>query len=314
MSGYHKGVIFKLASADGVVVWQTGLPSDPTTEFTTSYDPVDVAVDNAGNAFVTSSMMADDPIGMRTLYIVHTAKFAAADGALRWERRHFRDHTEGLFDFAGGLALDSFNNVVMGGWFSSAIYAATDGAILWESPAVDRHNVPVVYGRSLLATGPNGMIASLGQLGDDIVTSVYQLREGPASFAQWAARFGLAEATPVADPDGDGVPTAVEYVLGGNPSSAAHIGNSVNIVSTQPPILLFLRDDASESRDVTLTVQAGTTLADWPESFIVGSDSASSSPGVSIAENGSEPDTVTITLPTRGGTPQFARLTVTIAP
>ena len=79
-------------------------------------------------------------------------------------------------------------------------------------------------------------------------------------------------------------------------------------------ILTFPRDDASETPDVTLAIETGTNLLTWPAVFNIGLNTAASSPGVSISENGSAADTITVTIP-QGKAPRvFARLNVTIAP
>ena len=79
-------------------------------------------------------------------------------------------------------------------------------------------------------------------------------------------------------------------------------------------IFTFLRADSSETPDVTLTVETGTDLLTWPAVFTIGTNTAASSPGVSITENGTAPDTITVTLPQGTATRLFARLKVTVAP
>jgi uncharacterized delta-60 repeat protein len=127
------GVIYytaKYAAADGALLWQQTYAGVGST---TSNIPVRIAVDSAGNAIVTgtshTSASGDD---------FYTAKYAAADGALLWERRY--DH-DGRSDSPIGLALDSAGNVSVTGWSGNvgapddcytAKYRASDGALLWE--------------------------------------------------------------------------------------------------------------------------------------------------------------------------------------
>jgi hypothetical protein len=104
----------------------------------------------------------------------YTAKYAAADGGLLWEKRYS----------AGGaraIGVDESGDVVVTGYSSSgpntdyytAKYAALDGALLWEK----RYNGPVdgsdFVGQHGLALGQKGIVAvagtSDGLPGPDIV-------------------------------------------------------------------------------------------------------------------------------------------------
>jgi hypothetical protein len=71
----------------------------------------------------------------------------------------------------------------------------------------------------------------------------------------------------------------------------------------------FLRDDASEASGVTLSVESGTDLINWPDVFVIGPSASSS-----ITENGAAPDTITVNIPRDTAARIFARLKVTIAP
>ncbi len=134
------------------------------------------------------------------------------------------------------------------------------------------------------------------------------------SFTSWAAGYGLSDPSPNGDPDKDGLPNALEYVLGGNPAqpnsgiapTASLIGN--NLVFT------FQRADASETADITLRVEASTDLVNWNEIYLVGAATASSSPGVVIQENGTSPDTISVSIPQGSAAARFVRLRVIIAP
>ena len=65
---------------------------------------------------------------------------------------------------------------------------------------------------------------------------------------------------------------------------------------------------------MTLTIETGTNLLTWPTVFNIGPNSAASSPGMSISENGTAPDTITVAIPQGKATRIFARLKVMIAP
>jgi hypothetical protein len=77
-------------------------------------------------------------------------------------------------------------------------------------------------------------------------------------------------------------------------------------------IFTFSRPDSSETPDVSTVLEVGTTLDLWPVTYTIGATTGSSSPGVTVAENGANPDTITVTVPKGSDTAKFARLVVTI--
>lgn len=133
-------------------------------------------------------------------------------------------------------------------------------------------------------------------------------------FAAWIGTYTVADPAAGADPDFDGLSNAVEYVIGGDPSVASRAGAPTGAVSGNDLVFTFPRVDSSETPDLTLTVEAGTTLAAWPEVFVIGANNATSTPGVDIQENDAAADTVTVTIPKAGELKKFARLKATIAP
>jgi autotransporter-associated beta strand protein len=133
-------------------------------------------------------------------------------------------------------------------------------------------------------------------------------------FAGWIGTFDVADPAAGADPDFDGLTNSIEYVIGGDPSVASRVGAPEGEVIGNDLVFTFSRVDSSETGDLTLTVQAGTTLALWPEVFIIGADNAGSSAGVDIVENGTAPDTITVTIPKAGELRKFVRLNAAITP
>jgi autotransporter-associated beta strand protein len=131
------------------------------------------------------------------------------------------------------------------------------------------------------------------------------------SFAGWAALNGLS-GDPVADFDKDGLPDAVEYVLGSSPTEADG-GAPVGSVVGENLVFTFTRDDASLTPDIEVAVEVGTSLATWPDVYEVGEDTASSDEGIVVTDNGSS-DTITLTVPVAPDPKKFARLVVTVAP
>ena len=116
-----------------------------------------------------------------------------------------------------------------------------------------------------------------------------------------------------ADPDNDGMNNALEFVLGGNPST--------NDVSTKAPqitngsssiTLSFKRTDASETQLAVVKVQVSTDLATWntADDITIGatSGSGSNSATYTVTENGSADDDVVVTIPKSSATKKFVRL------
>ncbi len=134
------------------------------------------------------------------------------------------------------------------------------------------------------------------------------------SFTSWAAGYGLSDSTTNGDPDKDGLPNALEYVLGGNPSQPnSGIAPTMSLAGNNL-VFTFQRTDASETADITLRVEASTDLVNWNEIYLVGAANASSSANVFIQENGTSPDTITVTIPQGSTTAKFARLRVIVTP
>ncbi len=217
--------------------------------------------------------------------------------------------------------------------------ATADGPVTFDTTGSDFDTILAVYtGDSLAGLTP---VASNDDTADNYVSRVsfvavagrtYRiavdgfdgeignviLHWGPpqASFTAWIAGFipDGDNAAPDADPDLDGLPNAAEYILGGNPVSPNPLERPAAAVSDGNLILTFHRDDASESPDVTLTVESGDDLTTWPAVFTVGANTGISSPGVSIAENGPDPDTITVAIPIGADPTKLARVRVTIVP
>jgi len=183
-NGYYTA---KYASADGALLWEKQHLSPADVAL-----PWALALDAHGNAIVTGLSYDLDSAG------VHTVKYASADGALLWERRH--DAGSNSTSIAKAVAVDESGNVVVAGFapnglnhdYFTAKYAAADGAVLWEqlydgqAAGEDR-----VENRNGLALGPNGMVAITGvsdgfpggAWGYGLTTVVYRDSPAPVSIA-----------------------------------------------------------------------------------------------------------------------------------
>ena len=134
----------------------------------------------------------------------------------------------------------------------------------------------------------------------------------PSGYNTWATANGIGGESPAADHDQDGIPNAVEWVLGGNPN-----GPDTNKLplATSPAgdfVFSFKRAQASKTADTSVAIEVGTTLTAWPSLYTVGNTTAGSTAGVTVTDNGDGTDTVTLTVTRAPHASKFARLTVTI--
>ena len=138
----------------------------------------------------------------------------------------------------------------------------------------------------------------------------------PASaYDTWKAT-NAPSGTPEDDFDGDGVDNAVEFVLGGLASTRdlaklpAVSTNGGNLMVT------FKRAQASIDPKAAVTLQVGTNLAAWPDSYPVPDAAVAINPGVTVVKNSPAvgTDTVTLTLPRAADRSKFVRLRVIITP
>ena len=122
----------KYAAADGALLWERRY-NGPSGSFD---EGSVVAIDASGNVFVTGQSYGS--LGGEAEPDFYTAKYAAADGALLWERRH---DVIGYYDYPTGMKLDPDGNVVVTGGTTTAHggqdaytvkYAGSNGALLWE--------------------------------------------------------------------------------------------------------------------------------------------------------------------------------------
>jgi uncharacterized delta-60 repeat protein len=133
---YRTDYTAKYGGTDGVLIWKKRFATaDDAAEKTAGVSAV--ALDGNGNAVVTG--ISEDGDGSNGIY--YTAKYAATDGALLWEKRYFQtvDFSVNFFTPGWAVGVDSRGNVVVtglsnngAGGLYTAKYAANDGALLWE--------------------------------------------------------------------------------------------------------------------------------------------------------------------------------------
>lgn len=154
--------IARYSASDGALLWQKR--RDGSTNAFESLSAV--VTDRNGNAIATGTASG---LGQGDFY---TAKYAAEDGAILWERRY--DGPTHRFDQARAIAVDHNGDVLVTGLsvgetddYYTAKYAAADGAILWEKRyegpgnfldsvsaiTVDRSGNAIVAGGSFVTPG-----------------------------------------------------------------------------------------------------------------------------------------------------------------
>jgi hypothetical protein len=197
----------KYAGSDGALLWEKRYSSPGDYNDNAQA----VAFDENGNVVVTgsSAALSDSDTGER-LSDYYTAKYAASNGMLLWEKRYNGPGPS-------ALAVDASGNVVVTGFsitiyefdayeinqdYYTAKYAATDGALLWEqrydgpgcgsncnvfrldfasAVALDSKGNVVVTGRSSLKTG-------FGEWGFRIYTAKYAAADGALLWGKSPAR------------------------------------------------------------------------------------------------------------------------------
>ena len=135
--------------------------------------------------------------------------------------------------------------------------------------------------------------------------------QSSSPYAIWAGSNASAE-DPGEDFDNDGVPNAIEFLLGGDKDTNDLSKLPVMSASGSNMIFSFVRNRDSVDPSVAVTIEVGTDLQNWPEVFTVGGDTGSA--GITVIGNSDGTDTVTLTTPKATDTKKFARLKVAITP
>ena len=171
----------KYAAADGTLLWERIYNGPVNWED----DAQAVAVDQSGNVFVTGASRSPN-----TDY--YTAKYAAADGAVLWEKRYSSGSAAAVVVDGNGNAIVSGRSPGSNYDLLTIKYAAADGAVLWKKRYDGGHNeFDIMYEGRPLALSPSGLVVVGGtssggdnELPDAYVTVVYRETLPPLSLAR----------------------------------------------------------------------------------------------------------------------------------
>ncbi len=195
-----------------------------------------VVVDSAGNVIITGSSA-----GSGTGQDFYTAKYAAAGGALLWERRY--NAPANGDDTVNSMVLDSRGNVIVSGRSTgsgggediyTAMYAAADGALLWEKQYNGTGNlndasagVTVDHDGGIIVSAVTNFGSDSDSSSADIYTVKYVLADGDGDglLDAWEIEhFGnTAGQSALDDTDGDGSGELLELAFGTDPKSPASV-------------------------------------------------------------------------------------------
>ena len=159
----------KFAAADGVLLWERSFFGEASA----------VTVDASGNVVVAGGAAARPEAGEGYYLNYYTAKYAAEDGALMWERRTFYKASERAY----AVAVDGTGNVVVTGYlresgdlagdYYTAKYAASDGALLWEHRSNGPEYVIAQLGAVAVDTSSNAVVTGYSYNADGVGTTYY---------------------------------------------------------------------------------------------------------------------------------------------
>ena len=198
---------------------------------------------------------------------------------------------------------------------SGALNVAGSLVVLNTGPALVAGNTFALFNK---APGGNFATVTLPALGsgllwqNDLATDgTLRVVAAPVPpYDQWATNQGLSlggnDAATI-DPDADGIPNILEFVLAGDPLLPDAAILPALSVTGGNVVFTFLRADASES-SATLLAQYGTDLDTWTDVPIGAANSAAGAVNVTVAENSTAHDTITVVIPRGTAARLFVRL------
>jgi alpha-tubulin suppressor-like RCC1 family protein len=164
-------------------------------------------------------------------------------------------------------------------------------------------SLPVAVTTSPLGSGERFMALATGTSHSMALVAAPPI----TGYEAWTAiHAGLSDSTALGDPDKDGIPNVLEYVLNGNPGVAAAVAQPVLSQNQSQHVFSFSRAAASAA-DTTQVFQYSTDLDQWTELSLSQPTDAKVAIGV---VDGAGMQTVTVTIPKQGDMSMFGRLNV----
>ncbi|MBK1834569.1 beta strand repeat-containing protein [Roseibacillus ishigakijimensis] len=200
----------------------------------------------------------------------------------------------------------------------SSVTIANGGVLALQASEIETVATLVLAGVAQ-EPGTYGASGSEAEIIDDLHFSgsgVLQVTSAGGGYAAWASGFpALVDPSPGLDPDGDGLPSAVEWVLGGDPTDATDAAWAPQGELAMDGFQFAFRrsDEADQAADTTIAVAYSPSLQ--PDSWVVAEDG---SEGVTVVTeedfHGPGVDRVLVTLPPTlaTGNKLFVRLEVGI--
>ena len=190
----------KYAAADGALLWEQRYNHSAYGDD----EAFAVALDGSGNVVVTGYSCDATIIDVADYY---TAKYAAADGALLWEKR-YHGPVAASFDHATAVAVDSSGNVVVTGYSGTVKYAAADGALVWKT----RNNIDEDdddHAKALALDGSgNAVVTGHAPIPyNQSYTAKYAATNGALLWKKFGPQFGPGENALALDGSGNAVVT-----------------------------------------------------------------------------------------------------------
>ncbi|MEY4245751.1 MAG: hypothetical protein RLZZ245_3336, partial [Verrucomicrobiota bacterium] len=146
------------------------------------------------------------------------------------------------------------------------------GSFTWSGT---NENYIGVYSNLFPASG------TIGQMDDFAVTAL--VAEPPSPYETWTVT-NAPGGEPHEDIDGDGVPNAIEFVLGGDKNTKDLGKLPAATTDSSSLIFSFVRDRDSVDPRVSVQIEVSSSLSTWPGVFTVGSSTAGSSAGVTVSD------------------------------
>ena len=157
------------------------------------------------------------------------------------------------------------------------------------------------------------VVTALNAAGETVPSSQASTTPVSAGYDGWLTGYSSItgpDRAPDADPDHDGVSNGIEFLTGTSPANGADstpVTTSVDVSGNL--VLRFKRVDAAKV--YTVAVESSTNFQPPWTSLIVTNNSITGPP-LTVAENGTAADDITVVIPSAGAPKKFARVRIAI--